>query len=52
MLTPPEQAWSALKALAILAHLLLRRIVGGGGGVAKEEEVGVDCNVVGSEQLQ
>ena len=49
-LTPPEQFWSALKALAILAHLLLRGIVGS-VGVAKEE-VSVDCNVVGSEQLQ
>ena len=34
-LTPPEQAWLALKALDLLAHLLLGEIVGGvsGGGV-------------------
>ena len=32
MLVPPEQASSALKALALLAHLLLGRIVGGVNG--------------------
>ena len=31
ILAPPEQFWSALKALASLAHLLLGGIVGGGG---------------------
>ena len=50
MLVPPEQATSALKALALLAHLPLGGIVGrvNGGGVLKA--VDVDCIEVGSEQ--
>ena len=50
MLVPPEQASSALKALALLAHLLLGRIVGGVNGVEVTTVVDTDCIGVGSEQ--
>ena len=50
MLVPPEQASSALKALALLAHLLLGRIVGGVNGVEVMTVVIVGCIGVESEQ--
>ena len=50
MLVPPEQASSALKALALLAHLLLGRIVGGVNGVGVMTVVDIGCIGVESEQ--